>query len=398
MSELNNLASIVQTKLNFIADTFYTANNIDYKIVFRVTDSEQSFNDDITRMDFQGENISYTPILIKRVFATKQSDYVYGKYIETYRLEILSLETQKNDIEKIFDEYSYQENFNDYEIIEGVQIKKNNGKILFQGLSNAQSGTNKHFIIYNYEFTWNYIIGSMVKESSVLRIDNVEIEFVGIAYTNDKSLVPNIPFGNNTLAQTNGQVLQVTLPLVQGTDNAALKNQELFNDITNRIYNKTHNIQWIIDDYKTISFEAHVRDGQIRYNTDELIAFTITFERTLPRTVLTINGVTIPILMFMVQREYTLENRVTVEEMQSVQTYSAFSINIRVAHDHNIAVSRTLLNDIINNNIGTQYTIVSSTGTTNTITGTYACFLQRGIYQYEQTGEIIYEASFVKKV
>lgn len=398
MSELNNLASIVQTKLNFIADAFFTTNQVTHKIVFRVTDSEQSFDDDITRMDFQGENISYTPILIKRVFATKQSDYVYGKYIETYRLEILSLETQKNDIETVFDEYSYQENENDYEIIEGVQIKKNNGKILFQGLSNAQSGTNKHFIIYNYEFTWNYIIGSMVKESSILKIDGIEIGFVGMAFTNDKSLVPNIPFGNNTLAQTNGQVLQVTLPLVQGTNSAALKNQELFDNITNRIYNKVHNIEFIIDEYKTIQFEAHVRDGQIRYNTDELISFTVTFERTLPRTVLTINGITIPILMFMVQREYTLENRVTVEEMQSVQTYSSFTINIRVAHDHNIEVSRTLLNDIINNNIGTEYTIVSSTGTTNTITGTYACFLQRGIYQYEQTGEIIYEANFVKKV
>lgn len=398
MSELNNLASLIQTKLNIISETLY-GTSVTNKIVFRVTDSEQRYDDAITQMEYDlTENIPYTPILLKRVFANKQSDYTYGKYIETYRLEVVAFENHKSDIETIFDTYTEQENINDYEIIDNVQIKKNHGKILFQGLANAQSGSNRHFIIYTYEFTWNYIIGSMVKESSILKVDNVNVEFVGIAYTNDKSLIPNVPYGNNTLAQANGQILQVTLPLVQGTDSAALKNQELFDDITQRRYNKTHTISWEIDDYKTIQFEAHVRDGQVRYNTDELIAFTITFERTLPRTILTINGQTIPIMMFMIQREYTLEPRVATEELQSEQIYSGFSINIRVAHDHTNAVSRALLNDIINHTIGNTYTIVSTTGTTNAITGTYACVLQRGTYQYEQTGEIIYEASFVKEV
>lgn len=400
MSELNNLASTVQGALNDIAESLYDATTITDKVVFLVTDSEQKFDDFTTQMEFKvDDDIYYTPILLKRVLATKQDDYTYGKYIETYRLDILAYEDNKLSIEKIFEEYTEQENINDYEVVNGIQIKKNHGKILFQQTINAGSGKNRHYLYYIYDFTIASVIGSVVKESSSVTIDGVSMQFISLSFQNDKVQLPNVAFAANNAAvkSTNGRVLGLTLPIVKdGTE--GVKNKELFDDITLNKYNKTHTVSFEIDGYKTVSMTGVVRSGSINYNNDELVSFVIIFEEAFTRTTFQIDGVNLPIISLTHQRDYNVESVTKVEEVESIAVSSGLNILVRIAHVHTIEKSREILNEIINHNIGTEYQITTTVGTTNPVTSTETCIIKNGTYSYEQTGELVYEVTFIKAV
>lgn len=400
MLGLNELANYIQTRLNDIAETMYVNNDIVDKVVFYVTDSEQSYDDAFTNMEFQiDDEIKYTPVLLKRLFGTKQDDYVYGKFLETYRLEVLSFLSNKTSVELVFSEFTKEQNQTDFQTLaDGSGVKKSHGNLTFFQLVNAQSGTNAHFIAYNYEFSWDYVIGSVISDASRIFVDNVEIDFLGLAFQNDKISIPNIEYGTNTLASTNGMTYAFTFPILKGSSDMAVKNQELFDDIVLNRYNKAHTLKWQIDDYKSVTIPVSVRSGSVTYNRDDLISFTIVFEQALPRTTVSINGVSIPVLSFNLQRENNVESIVKATDVESVAVSSGYNAIIRFAHDHNIATSRTLLNDIMNSNLGSEYTLTVTVGDTNVITFTDTVILKGGTYQFEQTGELIYEATFVKVV
>lgn len=400
MLELNNLASYIQGRLNDIAETMYDNQDIIDKVVFLVTDSEQNFDDANTDMEFKiNDDVAYTPVLLKRLFSTKQEDYTYGKFLETYRLEIMAYLPFKTSVELVFSEYTREQNTSDFEVLQdGTQVKKNNGSLAFFQLVNAKSGTNVHFIAYTYEFSWDYVIGSVISDSSRIFIDNVEIDFLGLAFQNEKITIPNIAYGNNTLASTNGMTYAFSFPVLKGTNAKALKNQELFEDIMLNKYNKIHTLNYQIDNYKSVTLPVTVRSGTITYNRDDLISFSVVFEQALPRTTVSLNGVSIPILSFNLQRENTVESIVKATDVESVAVSSGYNAIIRFAHDHDNATSRLLLGDIINGNLGSEYTLLVSVGSSNTITFSDTVILKGGTYQFEQTGELIYEATFVKVV
>lgn len=400
MFALNNLANYIQNELNNIAEQLYDNSDIMDKVVFLVTDSEQSYDDAYTDMEFKvNDEIKYTPILLKRLFATREEDYTYGKFIETYRLEVLSFMGNKTSVEIVFDEFTRQQNINHYETLaDGTDVKKNHGKLTFVSLINAKSGTNNHFISYTYEFTWDYVIGSIVSDASRLFVDDVEIEFIGLAFQNEKIAVANIPFGNNVLKSTNGMTYAFTFPILKGDTNQALKNQELFDNITTNQYNKTHTLSWVLDDYKTISVEAIIRGGSVNYNQNELVSFVVIFEQALPRTTIQLNSTTLPVLAFNLQRENNVESIVKTDSVESVAVSTGYNIIMRIAHDHTNALSRTLLSQVMNGVIGTEYNISVLVGSSDVITFSDTVILKGGSYQFEQTGELLYEVTFVKVV
>jgi hypothetical protein len=399
MYALNSLANYIQTELNDIAQTLYTNNDITHKIVFYVTDSEQSYDDAFTNMEYAiNDEIKYTPVLLKRVFSTKQDDYTFGKIVETYRLEVMAFITEKTSVELIFDTFTQEQNQTDYDVVEGVQVKKNHSMLIFTSLVNAKSGTNKHFIAYNYEFTWDYAIGSVMKDSTEIFIDNVSMGFLSFTLQNDKIAIPNIAYGTNVLASTNGMTFGLTLPIVKGDTNEAVKNKELFDDITLNRYNKQHTLTWVLDDYKTVEIPVVIRSGSVTYNINELISFTVILEQALPRTTVQIDSVSVPVLSFALQREHNVESIVSTDQVQSVAVSSGYTAIIRFAHDHTNATSRTLLNEVINNVLGSEHTLSLSIGATNTITFSDTVIIKSSSYQFEQTGELIYEITFVKVV
>lgn len=400
MFALNSLALYIQTELNNIAETLYDTSDIFDKVVFLVTDSEQSYDDAYTDMEFKdNDDIRFTPVLLKRLFATKQEDYVYGKYLETYRLEVLSFISNKTSVEIIFDEFTKQQNQGDYQVLaDDTQVKKNHGKLSFVSLINAKSGTNNHFISYSYEFSWDYVIGSIISDASRLFIDGVEIDFLGIAFQNETIAIPNVAYGNNLLASTNGMNYAITFPILKGDSNQALINQELFDDITLNRFNKTHTLQWILDDYKTVNLTVSVRGGTVLYNRDDLVSFVVNFEQALPRTTIQLNSTTLPVLAFNLQRENNVESIVKTDSVESVAVSTGYNIIMRIAHDHTNALSRTLLSQVMNGVIGAEYNILVSVGSSDVISFTDTVILKGGSYQFEQTGELLYEVTFVKVV
>lgn len=405
MSKLNSQASSIQGKLNDIAETLYDASTITDKVVFLVTDSEQTFDDYTTQMEFKvNDNIYYTPVLVKRVLATKENDHTYGKFLESYTLDVLAYSDNKLSIEKIFDALSDQENESNFEVVNSEQTKKIHGKLIFRQTINAGSGKNRHYLYYTYDYSISTVLGSVISDSSTISIDGTEIDFISLSFQNDKVQIPNIAYGTNTnISSTNGRVIGLTLPIVK-TGNQATKNQELFDDITLARYNKAHTLSWQIDGYKTVSLPVVVRSGSVNYNNDELISFVVIFEQQFSRTTLTIDGVSVPVTSLTFNRDYNIESIVQAEELGSVGVSSGVTIRATIAHDHLIAKSREVLSDIINNNIGTEYTIALTIGSNipelsiTQITHSDDYIIKGGTYSYQQTGELLYEVIFVKGV
>jgi hypothetical protein len=318
--------------------------------------------------------------------------------LETYQLEVLAFESDKDKVEQIFYEFTEDQNRNDFDTT--LNLKKNHSHLTFVGLTNSKNGTNRHLISYRYEFTWDYVLGSIISDASTLKItglnNNNAIDFLGLAFTNDKISIPNVDFGNNTLSSTNGQQLAITFPINAST-------LGLFNEIIANTYNKRYTITWTIVGFGSpVVLEMILRGGTVNYNRDDLISFTATFEKALPRTTMKVNNADIPLLSFSFNRDYNVESIIKVEQVETRHVSSGATITARFAHD-NTATSRLLLSDILNHNLDRVYALtVGITGTTsvtaNHITHTDNYIIRSGNYQYEQSGELIYEITFVKVV
>lgn len=399
MSVLNDLANYIQGELNDIAF------NLNHEVVFFVTDSEQKYDDYITQMEYvTGNDITPTPILLKRIFATKQDDYVYGKMLETYQLEILAFEADKVKVEAIFDAFTVDQNTNDFDVDDN--LKKRHGALSFVTLVNGKNGTNRHFISYRYEFSWDYVLGSIISDASTLTISGLNngnpIDFLGLAFVNDKISIPNNPYSpTQFLPSTNGQQLAITFPVNDST-------KQLFNDVVfTDTYNKAYTLTWKIGSnpqslFADVTLSMVLRGGTVNYNRDDLISFTATFEKALPRTTMLVNGVDIPLLSFSLNRDYNVESIIKVEQVESRHVSSGATITARFAHN-NTATSRLLLSDILNHTLDRVYALtVGITGTTtvtaNHITHTGDYIIRSGNYQFEQSGELLYEVTFVKVV
>ena len=386
MSVLNNLANYIQGELND------TATTLQHEVVFYVTENEQKYNDYITQMEYAvGNDITPTAVLLKRIFATKQDDYVYGKMLETYQLEVLAFESDKDKVEQIFYAFTVDQNTNDFDTT--LNLKKNHSHLTFVGLSNSKNGTNRHFISYRYEFTWDYVLGSIISDASTLTItglnSNNPIDFLGLAFTNDKISIPNKAYSpTQFLPSSNGQQLAITFPMNAST-------VSLFNAVVSDNYNNVYLLTWAITGFATVTLSMVLRGGTVNYNRDDLISFTATFEKALPRTTMLVDGADIPLLSFSFNRDYNVESIIKVEQVETRHVSSGATITARFAHD-NSAKSRELLGDILNHNLDNIYAL--TVGVANITTHTDNYIIRSGNYQYEQSGELIYEITFVKVV
>ena len=386
MSVLNNLANYIQGELND------TATTLQHEVVFYVTENEQKYNDYITQMEYAvGNDITPTAVLLKRIFATKQDDYVYGKMLETYQLEVLAFESDKDKVEQIFYAFTVDQNTNDFDTT--LNLKKNHSHLTFVGLSNSKNGTNRHFISYRYEFTWDYVLGSIISDASTLTItglnSNNPIDFLGLAFTNDKISIPNKAYSpTQFLPSSNGQQLAITFPMNAST-------VSLFNAVVSDNYNNVYLLTWAITGFATVTLSMVLRGGTVNYNRDDLISFTATFEKALPRTTMLVDGADIPLLSFSFNRDYNVESIIKVEQVETRHVSSGATITARFAHDNSLK-SRELLGDILNHNLDNIYAL--TVGVANITTHTDNYIIRSGNYQYEQSGELIYEITFVKVV
>jgi hypothetical protein len=169
----------------------------------------------------------------------------------------------------------------------------------------------------------------------------------------------------------------------------------LFNAVVSDNYNTVYLLTWAITGFATVTLSMVLRGGTVNYNRDDLISFTATFEKALPRTTMLVDGADIPLLSFSFNRDYNVESIIKVEQVETRHVSSGATITARFAHD-NSTKSRELLSDILNHNLDNIYAL--TVGVANITTHTDNYIIRSGNYQYEQSGELIYEITFVKVV
>jgi hypothetical protein len=174
----------------------------------------------------------------------------------------------------------------------------------------------------------------------------------------------------------------------------------LFNAVVGDTYNSVYLLTWAITGFATVILSMVLRGGTVNYNRDDLISFTATFEKALPRTTVTINTTAIPpqsvpLLSFSFNRDYNVESIIKVEQVESRHVSSGATITARFAHDGS-SISNLLLGDIINHTLDRVYTLTVGVANITSHIGNY--IIRSGNYQFEQSGELLYEITFVKVV
>jgi len=390
---LNDIASALQTKLNTISDTLYTATTITHKVVFRVVASPQDY-EKITEMEFDTDDeIQFTPILVKQVFSTMNEDFTQGIYEDGYLLEIYGYEKDHDDLQVIFNTFTYNENAVNWETISGWYIQKNTGKITYVNTFTDTSGDNLPRVLYSLDIRWQFVLGGINQSTATLSIGGNLIDYIALSYTSDKLVIPNIAYGSSNSKPTGatGFTLSVTIPAQNSTNN-----KNLFADLASKNYNRSYAVVLTIPNFATLTYTMVLKSGVMNFSRDELISYTATFEEALPRTTITINSVSLPVIQFAMERRVNVAPKSTDVEEKNIPIGTSYIFTIRFGYDSTVSLSRQLLETILTSTyLNTTYTLGITVTSITAVS--YSVMLINGKYDFENTGELSYECTFVAK-
>lgn len=386
------IALEVQTQLNSISASLYALEDIATKVVFYVTPDVQEY-ERMREMEYEvGDDILYTPILLRRVTSTMTDDFVQGTYTEGFMCDVFAYEKDKDSIELIFNQYVYTESQNDSKHIEEwTVIKANTGKLKYVQNYPATDGTDEPRLYYTLDFTWQYVLGGIMDEDATITINGSAIDVIGLAFTSDKISIANIPYGTNTLPNgATGFTLALTIPAQN-----VQANKDLFDDLASKRYNKSYTIGWTIANFSTKTFAMTMKSGTCNYVRDQLISYTVVFEEALPRTGITVDTITLPVLDFMMHRIPKIQSNADGIEQKHTPQETNYQMTIKFGYNSSQAKSRELLQAILNKNYMTNTYVIALT-IAGGITASYTCYLADGVYAFQQTGELMYECTFVE--
>jgi len=392
----NTIASAIQTKLNTIAEALHTSEDITNKIIFKVTANYDDYYK-ITEMEYKmTDSIRYTPVLLQKTQSSMVDDFLSGFYTESYSLIVYGFQKDKNDLEKILDNYVYNESSVDKEVMTDYVVKKNTSRPQFQGLFADGSGRDEKRATYIINFTWDYVLGGIISDDVTITIDSVAVTHVQLGLTSEKISIGNVAYGNNTKpVGASGVILSLTLPLQIGNT----KHTALLTDLLNKSYNKSYAISVAFSTIYTMAYTMTLKRGSINYVRDQIISFTCEFEEALPRTTVTIDSVAVPVLRFAMTNDITKGDGLVAPNTK-VLKYEAESLartwRIRFGYDSTQSKNVDLLKAILDSDFfDTSYTLgITVAGIT---AKTYTVMLASGTYDFEQTGELSYECVFVEK-
>ena len=386
------IATAIQTDLNTIATTLYDATTIDTKVVFYITPNLQEY-DRLVEMEYEvDDDIVYTPILLKRVSSSIQDDFTQGTYTEAYICEIFAYQNDKDSIENIFNQYAYDESVTDSKTISGwTVLKSRTSKLQFLNIFTATDGTDLERVHYMFDFTWQFVLGGIMDSASTFTIDGNAIDVIGVSYSSDKLSIANIAYGDNiTPTGATGFVLSLTIPAQNLAPNIAL-----FDDMQSKKFNKSYAIIWTIADFHTQSYTMTMRSGSLNYVRDQLISYTLTFEEALARTSITVDTQILPVLSFNLVREVKTKSNADGIEVKNTPAETGYTMAIKFGYKSSLAKSKELLQAILDKNYMTNtYTIALAI--TGGVAQSYTAYLAGGTYAFEQTGELMYDCTFVE--
>jgi hypothetical protein len=391
-----SIANAIQTKLNTLATTLYTATTINKKVVFKVFANVEDYYK-ITEMEYVvGDDIQYTPVGLQKVTSTMVDDFDSGFYTESYLLNVYAFEDDKVAVERIFDSYAYNENATDKEVMSGWVVKKNTSRLQFVATHTAQaSGDNKSHLSYMMNFTWDFVLGGIISDDVTILINGSAVNHVQLQFETDKLSIANIGYTTNlTPVGATGFTFSITLPMQIGNTT----HQSLLTDLLNKSYNKSYSVSVAFSTYYTMAYTMTLKRGSINYVRDQIISFTLTFEEALARTTVTIDSIAVPIYSFNMTSQRNIGDGLTAPssvllkyEIEGVRNEWRIRFGYNSAQSKNVELLRNILDSSY---YATVYTLgITVAGIT---AKTYSVLLASGTYSFEQTGELIYECVFVE--
>lgn len=171
-----------------------------------------------------------------------------------------------------------------------------------------------------------------------IKINDVDVEAVGGGGIFDKALISNIAFGDNNVSNVNtGEEITFTFPL---SANAMVT--DIFSNVVDKTFNKQY--QFDIDfGILTKRVDLTLTNGTYQYSANnDVFRFNATFERTLPRTVITINDYTVAAIGFIPSMTMTPSPRQQGNVMVERGSAWSYAYNFQLENDGSQLITQLL--------------------------------------------------------
>jgi uncharacterized protein YifE (UPF0438 family) len=184
----DEVASLTRDRLNETSASLYDAGIIQSKVVFGGTSDFITYERWQTQEYTINDNQLITPFILNSInFAQDKEDYT--RYEEQFTLSLYGFVNQKEDIEKIFAQYTNEENtVNRVTTLDGVfRVAKDVGKLIIEpSYLNAQDGSDETRFVASLDFIWSFAEGITTSDDITITIDTIPIPYNMISFTPEK--------------------------------------------------------------------------------------------------------------------------------------------------------------------------------------------------------------------
>ena len=388
MEYLSNqtIAKIIEDKLNDYSDLLFSNELITEKIRVRITDDIQTYS-----KNTKYEGLKYTPGIFQMVAPRMPEHSFAGMLAEDYVVTFYGVIRQRDDIQKLINYYVRVENDERIFTHSGWTITKTIQKPRFIESQEYNEGKPEKSFVLTMSINWQYVLGGVTGRDTRITVDGVICDHFSVSYRNDKSLLPNIAYGTNNNDKLVSEQMTIYFPIQE----ANAKNQELLAEVRNISFNKTHVIAEKIGNNE-VTRTLVTRTGTLAYNnTNEIIGFTVLFQKALPRIPILIDGINIYVGAFSIDMEKGVEVvpdvAVTGVSVNAIPVRIGRSISITFILDGSAKVNE-LADDVAEDQMmKKKYTIQHSVAGKNR---TYTMFMQKGHYRFTENAGLTLECIF----
>jgi hypothetical protein len=392
-----DLAQIIEIRLNEIAVELYDAEEIIDKVVFNVTADFQLY-ERMQKAEYELDDYQpFTPVIISRIDHT-QIPANYLRYEETYQMELYGYFDQLTSLEKIFKQYAVEESTtNKSQIIDTFRVSKiatydmNFGEEIL-----ASGGDNRSRVVgTDGGFTWNFLDGIKSSYDIEIKIDSEIMPYINYTYMDSMRPLANKEYTDtgqtNPIRSTRFYGIDLTLPYIS-TSPVIL---DIYNEFYSGVYNKTHTLSYN-DGEVSFEYDVVIQDKVIVDQYPQILEFTITLVRQEAQSLVKIDGFDIPVLRFELNPESQLSTTININEDKAKSTWLSAGYTITMDVDLSDTSNETVQNlftDVLKRNFGGEHSITFAKGL---ITEVFNVILESGTYSFETNPEEMMTLTFTQ--
>lgn len=385
---IKTIADKMTLDLSTYVDALYTAEVIDRKIKFSISDDINMYDDGVSF-----ESDEEIPVVwgILNLVTGRMPTLSTGIYTEDYQITVTCKIDDRDLALQILDYYVRLQNTDKIFTIDSWTIYRSVEKPIFISKRDNFQGNKYETMSYSIRMSYSYNLNGISNTSPTVVIDGVSLDHIGLFYQNSKSMLPNISFGSNSNDKLVTEELRITFPI----QTLNTKNMELLTAVLNNSYNKTYSINYTIAGIsKVTSFVLRI--GEIAYNRDNtMLSFTCIFYKALSRITMTIDGESVLVADYSIARDkegvISMTPTSTLAKVTKQYTNTSVSIQLTIV-DNGSTVFNKIASDIAVGNTST-YEIVTPVGG---VSMTYNMVLKTGSIGVNETPNLTIQATFTE--